>query len=606
MALQDASRLAMAGLGTLADIPGNSLQPKLVDAVHLRWAFRPDLGFPWHGFYLFRREDHRQEEDCLTRRLGRTRPGPLNTSAWASGIGTVRSDRPLVLRDDFAPGGAPEFDLSERTFLEFLPLGMVHRFSVAIGFRETDRQGSRCLRFQHLGPSHVPNPYKRLGFLVQSISDSREPPGLEVVRFELGGGTTSCLALLQQTFIEVDEPFQEAEIRLVSRAPVEMLAFGSFAEEVASTLISDPADELQVHRLTGNALGQIQIRAKQELALLEVCVTGNNLSTIEQVELTAFAGAMTTAQHVVAGRPGEVVSIDIDADAMDRLRISAGIANLIELCSFSVEGGATQGWKPVDRIVQPIALPVRDFDYPASGNRPTDESASLNDALDRISYGDPTNWDPSFPELHDQCLNLVRGGPGLAMADSSRAVSFPVTPEPGDDATPPQLRPQHPLQLLLLAAMHAPIAQEVGLAWSDQTAQPGVSYDYLIVADHSGVGGGKVNGVLKEIGSNGFARLDGFIVFNKRVETAPPLDPPTDCRSYALPGATRPDVTSALIDASCNAGLRWQLPTIAAGLLPLSPIQYHFWRSKYGPTQPPSEADESLFDALNPDGPQIV
>ena len=55
MALQDPNVLAMVRLGTLDDSPENALQPKLVNAVHLRWAFRPDLGFPWHGFYLFRR-----------------------------------------------------------------------------------------------------------------------------------------------------------------------------------------------------------------------------------------------------------------------------------------------------------------------------------------------------------------------------------------------------------------------------------------------------------------------------------------------------------------------------------------------------------------------
>lgn len=597
----------MAGLGTLADVPGNSLQPKLVDAVHLRWAFRPDLGFPWHGFYLFRREGNREERDeCLSRRIGREHPGPLNTTAWASGIGTVESDRPLVLRDDFAPGGSPEFDLSGRNFLEFLPLGAAHRFSVSIGFRAPERQGSRCLRFEHRRPSKVRNPYQRLGFLVYSVSERREPSTLEIIRVEVGDRTVSCLSLHEHTQVEVEEPFEEAEVRLVSREPVEIVAFGTFGREVASTLVSDPSDELQVHRLTGNALTHFHVRAQHEVSLLEVCVEGSDLSTIEEIELTAFAGTMTAAHGVVTGRAGEVVSVELDADAMDRLRISGGNANLVELCYFDVESGSTRGWVPVDRIVQPIALPVRDLDYPASGNRPTDGAASLDDALDRISYGDPRVWIPDFPDLHEQCLNLVRGGSVVPMADATRAVTFPVQREPGDTAAPPKLLPQHPLQLLLLASMHAPIAEEVGLAWSDQTAMPGVSYDYLIVADYAGIGRGSVNNVLREIGSNGFTSLDGFIVFDKRVEPAQPLAPPTDCRAYALPGATRPDIASTLVDASCNAGLRWQLPIGSGGLLPLSPIQYHFWRTAYGDSAPTSEADDSSFDALNPNSPQIV
>jgi hypothetical protein len=54
MALQT-QNLVMIGLGTQRDVPTNAIQPPLVDGVHLRWAFRRDLGFPWYGFYLYRR-----------------------------------------------------------------------------------------------------------------------------------------------------------------------------------------------------------------------------------------------------------------------------------------------------------------------------------------------------------------------------------------------------------------------------------------------------------------------------------------------------------------------------------------------------------------------
>ena len=45
----------MVGLGSAKDTPPNSEQPPLSDGIHLRWAFKRELGFPWHGFYLFRR-----------------------------------------------------------------------------------------------------------------------------------------------------------------------------------------------------------------------------------------------------------------------------------------------------------------------------------------------------------------------------------------------------------------------------------------------------------------------------------------------------------------------------------------------------------------------
>src|SRR5260370_6045362 len=99
MPLQDRNILSMIGLGTLHDSPTNSLQPKLVDAVHLRWAFRPDLGFPWHGFYLYRRNSKRETGLCLSSQLAHLKAGPLNTSSWNSGIGLVSSDKLLLLRD---------------------------------------------------------------------------------------------------------------------------------------------------------------------------------------------------------------------------------------------------------------------------------------------------------------------------------------------------------------------------------------------------------------------------------------------------------------------------------------------------------------------------
>src|SRR5258706_14316027 len=122
MPLQNHTILSMVGLGSLQDVAPNPLQPKLIDAVHLRWAFRPDLGFPWHGFYLYRRNSKLERGLCLSSHLAHVPPGPLNTSSWNSGIGTVTSDQPLVLRDDFPDPVVAEFTLDGRAFIEFLPL----------------------------------------------------------------------------------------------------------------------------------------------------------------------------------------------------------------------------------------------------------------------------------------------------------------------------------------------------------------------------------------------------------------------------------------------------------------------------------------------------
>lgn len=67
MALQS-ENLVMVGLGIHADAPPLVEQPKLVDGVHLRWSIARERGFPWHGFFLYRRpSEQREVTDCNER-----------------------------------------------------------------------------------------------------------------------------------------------------------------------------------------------------------------------------------------------------------------------------------------------------------------------------------------------------------------------------------------------------------------------------------------------------------------------------------------------------------------------------------------------------------
>src|SRR2546430_873019 len=186
MALQDRNILSMVGLGSLQDLPPNPLQPKLVDAVHLRWAFRPDLGFPWHGFYLYRRNSKRERGLCLSGQLAHVPPGPLNTGSWNSGIGIVTSDQPLMLRDDFPDPGVAEFDLNGRTFIEFLPLEIAYSVELKIGFRKDPQKRPRCLDFTQMRPQFLANPYERLGVLIQTLDREQKPiPNNEIVQTDV-------------------------------------------------------------------------------------------------------------------------------------------------------------------------------------------------------------------------------------------------------------------------------------------------------------------------------------------------------------------------------------------------------------------------------------
>ena len=133
IALQ-AQNLVMVGLGILGDSPPNTIQPLLVDGIHLRWAFKQELGFPWYGFYLFRRL-HR-EGDPVGVVIPSTGGSILGTTLNTL-YGQFSSDQNLRLTDDFPPGGSRELDLDDRSYLCFtLPPEHIARWvEVRIGFR---------------------------------------------------------------------------------------------------------------------------------------------------------------------------------------------------------------------------------------------------------------------------------------------------------------------------------------------------------------------------------------------------------------------------------------------------------------------------------------
>src|SRR5919109_4289215 len=139
MALQTQD-LVMVGLGIQGDRPPNRLQPPLVDGIHLRWSFRRDLGFPWYGFYLFRRTRIQGDWVCLSRETRNLTTTSALDVQLNTPVGRVSSDTLLRLTNDFPPtpaGGQVEFDLNGRKFLRFtLPPGqLAHRVEVHIGFR---------------------------------------------------------------------------------------------------------------------------------------------------------------------------------------------------------------------------------------------------------------------------------------------------------------------------------------------------------------------------------------------------------------------------------------------------------------------------------------
>src|SRR6185295_12870533 len=112
----------MAALGVHCDDPPDSTQPPLDDGVHLRWAFVRDLGFPWHGFHLFRRPARSGTPLCLSAVTGGLAEGSWPEDRLHTPIGVLAAgEGPLVLERPepgcpvaFAlDGGSLRFDLPE-------------------------------------------------------------------------------------------------------------------------------------------------------------------------------------------------------------------------------------------------------------------------------------------------------------------------------------------------------------------------------------------------------------------------------------------------------------------------------------------------------------
>lgn len=590
-------RLVMAGLGSLGDVPPDAIQPKLLDGVHLRWAFPRELGFPWYGFYLFRRDHRRSEMWCVGGMIRDLKPGDWPSQTLALPQGTFSSDRNLALTDDFPPSPIIEFDLQGRNFLRFTltPDRLSNLAQVRIGFREMAKPKQRCLRFLDRREKSVPNPYSDDGFRLRASNDSDLIPLRTLAARNSSTTGLDCDAQLE---IELPEPAGQVTLSLGAKAQE------SFAIEVeqadgepAAVAVTDgSSSSLYDVRIDGKDIRLVRIRTKPRTRTLlhSVCLSRERQAAKPEVRVTARFGDGIVAETTISGSAGDIVDTTLEADAITSVEFSGGAAALIDLCFGSVGQGAAFGWKPLDSDT--IALPVRHPDYPADSGAP-DLPISKSTALGRITYGNPGDWAAAFPELHDALLLLVSGGPlGPPMADKLLPQETGI---PADANGPlPHLSDSRALDLVLLATLNRAIADMIGLSYVDKTADPAKRYDYLIVASHNGAGGGSASKMLNEIATNGFANVDAWIVFNKTMEAGPPLAAPIGARSYALPGTTLASQGTSVVDATNNAGLRWTLPMSGGILLPGRPAMYLIWRAENGNGETPVASPFDLATKL--------
>src|SRR5436305_14953989 len=130
--------LSLLVLGIEGDHPPDTGQPALPDGIHCRWLFAPERGFPWHGFYLFRRESQPRQPRCLSLDLRSLRPGASQGLSLETPLGRLSSAKPLVFTEEFPPTDTVEVDPKSALLRCDLPAGVqAQRVDLPIGLRTT-------------------------------------------------------------------------------------------------------------------------------------------------------------------------------------------------------------------------------------------------------------------------------------------------------------------------------------------------------------------------------------------------------------------------------------------------------------------------------------
>jgi hypothetical protein len=268
-------RLAMLALAIRDDQPVDPEQPPLVDGVHLRWMTPQELGFPWYGFYLFRRET-KPRRRCLAGILATLRPPSGMDDVLPTPIGTLSSPEPIVYTDDFSPQGMVEADLG--TPLRFaLPAGVdTNLADVTLGFRGRFKTRT-CVDFRQLPVGAGPNPRTESGavFTVQPVVVTAPAPEAAIESWAGGAPGlefTSPVAVTYQLEIALPCNAQRVDLLLSNRAPVRIEAFESGAATATRAFDPGALAETAVS-FTGKAFTRLTIQSAQPDAVLlhEIC-----------------------------------------------------------------------------------------------------------------------------------------------------------------------------------------------------------------------------------------------------------------------------------------------------------------------------------------------
>jgi hypothetical protein len=594
--------LVMLGLGSLHDHPPNAIQPALADGIHLRIAFAPERGFPWYGYYLFRRRSQKRTPSCLGPDFKpEWKPGPWPNSRADFVRGSFSSDVRLVFSDQFAPAGRAEFDLQRRKYLRFElpPTQSACEFHVTLGMLGTKpAPETRCVDFSRLKPGVIKNPVEvgKVTFNVMENDGAPRKNG-EIRMF----GAVAGLVLQTRMAATLPNPASSVEVQILSSdSAAQIRALDVKGNAVDTRPVVSAPRKVQTIRLAGAGITSVQFTGtRTDVLLLRLCFTTDppRQPLLGPIRLQAFDGPVPVATATISAAAGETATAVLAADTMTSVEIEGGPALLIDLCI--VEPGSAGGnWNAL--LPQPLCLPVEHAAYPCPG-KPATLAQAESMALGRIQYGHAADWSGQpFADLNHVLTHLVALGPtGPPMAECT--MSYPAVPAPGAPAMPFT----SPLDVLLVGSLHPAVAMMLGLYFVDSATPPGLPYDYMVVADHGGRFHGNPAEVLTALAAVTPtaplpADVDVAMTFNKKRESSPPLPPPAAPEVFALPGAI---TGTSLTPAARNmAGLRWTIDAAADGtVLPGGPIGYHLWRFDVGANQPTAAPDPNSYNLLTAD-----
>lgn len=408
MSLQT-QNLLMVGLGSSGDAPPNAEQPALVDGIHLRWAFKRELGFPWFGFHLFRRLHDPGTLSWLSQHTGQLPPGPWSSSSLDTPLGRVVSDKNLMLTDDFAPQGTIEFDLANRRQFDvvFPQAEPVRRLQTRIGFRQ--RAGDppptkTTISFAGRATGSGPNPRTENGVVFEARDAADRPrPNTFIRSVQTPAGTVTGLGCKFKLSITLPQAAKYIEVTLTGAGrrnspdgspTIEAINEDGTRAEIAA--MQDPSSRLpETFLLAGSAIKRVVIDEHlvdtvdqtddQDRLILNEFSFGN--ATISEIELTAYASSTPVKSTKIRGYAGRIVTSELEFEGITVLDITPASAALIDLGTVPLSQNATSGWTQLPQFIYPLRLPLTHPDYPCTPQLAEDFATSKQLATARIQYG---------------------------------------------------------------------------------------------------------------------------------------------------------------------------------------------------------------------------